>query len=186
MFDIAVMFNLAIAMEANGFSLADVERLTAFPRLGDVKLLPVGRGAVVPTTHIIDCDTDPTPHGCDSNLKVIEHTKGGQLEWDPDTIELYQSKRQGHGWLTGYDLITELKETGRSSLNGCVLEFLRAHPELIPAEMRKKNVVFLGTIHQSNPRTPACVRLLNGGARQLASGFGSNEYVAVLKEHSAS
>jgi hypothetical protein len=95
-------------------------------------------------THVIDCDADPfVPEG----WKVEEHTKGGSLEWDPARVALYLSERQqGGGYLKGNELREELRS--ERVLNANALDYLLAHPELIPEKWRGQFVCFWGTIYR--------------------------------------
>ena len=94
---------------------------------------------------IIDCDSDPfIPDG----WTVEEHRKGGQFQWDSAKVSLYLSKRQKGGKLiTGDDLRREPE--GQPVLNANVLDYLLAHPELIPDEWKGKYIFFWGTIYRN-------------------------------------
>ncbi|MDP2593848.1 MAG: hypothetical protein Q8P36_00705 [bacterium] len=97
--------------------------------------------------HIIDCDANPyLPDG----WKGVEaHQKAGQLTWDKDAQKdaLYLSELQKkHPWLQGHKLREEL--SGKPVLNANVLDYLLAHPELIPEEWKGKYVFFWGTIYR--------------------------------------
>jgi len=101
---------------------------------------------------IIDCDVDPfVPKG----WQVVEHQKGGKLVWDPDKIQLYLSPEQKDGkWIEGNALRKEL--ANKPVLNANVLDYLLAHPHLIPEEWKKdKNgyirfIFFWGTIYRNS------------------------------------
>jgi len=107
---------------------------------------------IVSIKHIIDCDANPfLPQG----WRVKEHRKGGQLEWDPTKVALYLSEIQkNEPFIVGNKLRKELK--GKPVLNACVLDYLLAHPELIPEEWRG-NVYFWGTIYR-HENGVLCVR----------------------------
>ena len=102
-------------------------------------------GGAPSQVHIIDCDTDPfIPDG----WSVEDHTKGGQLEWNPEKIQLWLSKSQKDGgYIEGNKLRKELKS--QSVLNANVLDYLLANPHLIPEEWKGKYVCFWGTIYRS-------------------------------------
>lgn len=96
------------------------------------------------TKHLINTDADPfTPDG----WKVEEHRKKGQFTWDPTKVSLYLSSRQKGGKVIGgHDLRKEL--SGKAVLNANVLDYLLAHPELIPESWKGKRVYFWGTIYR--------------------------------------
>ena len=94
--------------------------------------------------HIIDCDTYssyvPDFYGLE------EHKKGGQLIWDPSKIRLHLSDNQRDGKaIQGHKLREEL--ANQFVLNINVMDYLLAHPELIPEEWKGQNVHFWGTIY---------------------------------------
>ncbi|MEA2006992.1 MAG: hypothetical protein U9O20_02415 [Patescibacteria group bacterium] len=92
---------------------------------------------------IIDCDAGPF---CPDGWKVVEHGKGGQLEWDASKIQLYLSKKQeGGSWIEGNKLREELAD--KSVLNANVLDYLLKNPHFIPEEWKSKYVFFLGTVY---------------------------------------
>jgi len=103
-----------------------------------------GQAQIVVSKHLIDCDVNPfVPDG----WKVEQHRKAGQLEWNPERISLYLSKRQKNGGdIGGHDLRKELES--QPVLNACVLDYLLANPELIPESWRGKAVFFWGTIYR--------------------------------------
>lgn len=103
-----------------------------------------GDAEVVTTRHMIDCDADPfVPDG----WTVEEHARGGQFEWDPTRVRLYLSTRQRDGKvIEGNRLRAELR--GRPVLNANVLDYLLAHPQLIPDTWKRKSVMFLGTVYR--------------------------------------
>jgi len=114
-----------------------------------------GEISVTGIEHLIDCDSAPfVPEG----WFVEEHKPGGQFSFDPAGIELYLSKKQKNGVIIGNDLRKELAD--KKVLNACVLDFLLAHPELIPDSWKRKAVFFFGTIFRDSYGNP-CVRCLS-------------------------
>jgi len=97
------------------------------------------------TKHLINCSADPL---IPNNWTVEEHQKGGEFEWNPDSLTLYLSEEQKQKWVTGRTLREELK--GKPVLNACVLDYLLAHPEIIPKEWKGKAVFFWGTIYRDS------------------------------------
>ncbi|MFW0862079.1 MAG: hypothetical protein ACKKL6_00625 [Candidatus Komeilibacteria bacterium] len=105
-------------------------------------------------THTIDCDADPfVPDG----WKVEEHTKSRQFEWNTDKVELYLSDEQKKGFIEGNKIRKLLKD--KHALNANVLDYLLAHPELIPEEWKGKAICFWGTIYRNSDGI-LCVRYL--------------------------
>lgn len=95
--------------------------------------------------HLIDCDANPfIPNG----WSVEEHKKGGLFKFDPAKISLYLSKKQKKGSTGGNDLRKEL--AGKSVMNANVLDYLLAHPELIPKRWKGKAIFFWGTIYRGS------------------------------------
>lgn len=120
-----------------------------------------------PLLSVIDCDVAPfTPSG----WKVEEHKKGGQCKWDAAQVALYLSKFQKNGVIEGNKLRKELE--GKPVLNACVLDYLLAHPHLIPEEWKGKAVFFWGTIYRYSV-DDLCVRYLfwDGGRWHWSNGW---------------
>ncbi len=93
--------------------------------------------------HLIDCDANPfIPEG----QSVEEHKKGGFFKFDLAKISLYLSKEQKEGGIEGNDLRKELEN--QPVLNANVLDYLLAHPYLIPEEWKDKTIFFWGTIYR--------------------------------------
>jgi len=95
--------------------------------------------------HLIDCDANPfLPEG----WKEVEyHKKGGILEWDLTKVKLHLSPNQQNGkTIKGHELREEL--ANEPVLNANVLDYLLAHPELIPEEWKGKCIFFWGTIYR--------------------------------------
>ena len=101
----------------------------------------VACSAVRHSASIIDLDADPfIPTG----LEVVEHQKGGQLNWDASKVAFHFSTMNG-GIVSGGELREELK--GKSVYNANMLDYLLQNPHLIPEAWKGKFVVFLGTIY---------------------------------------
>ncbi len=103
-----------------------------------------GYAKITSTKYVIDCDTKPfVPQG----WKVEEHKKGGQLILDVSRIKLHLSPNQVYGkYIQGNKLRKEL--ASELTLNANVLDYLLAHPELIPEEWKGKYTFFWGTIYR--------------------------------------
>lgn len=88
--------------------------------------------------HIIDCNADPfVPEG----YQVVRHDRRGQIDWGPTQDQ----ERYGRRLLLP------------PMWNANVLDFLLAHPHLIPATWGKRtllqpfgrNIMFAGTLYKS-------------------------------------
>ncbi len=142
------------------------------------------------TTHTID--TDATPNLL-SGWKVNSHQgmgeirlelRDGRLFANDREVTRYLSERQKTGYIRGYDLQQEL--AGRPVLNATVLDYLLAHPELIPEDWKGKAVYFWGMVYRGSGGK-LCVRYLfwSGGRwdwvyDRLDCFWGSSEPAAVL------
>ena len=101
------------------------------------------------TEHLINCDADPfLPSGWKG---VEEHQRGGQLNWNKDVQKdalFLASGQQKGSVLVGHKLRKEL--AGKPVLNANVLDYLLAHPELIPEDWKGKYVFFWGTSYRGS------------------------------------
>lgn len=109
-----------------------------------------GHCEVMAKDHVINCDTDPfVPEG----WRVEDHEKGGLFKWDPKQVRFYLSDLQKNGkTIQGNELRKKL--AGKPVLNANVLDYLLAHPHLIPEEWKKDSegrtryIFFWGTIYR--------------------------------------
>ncbi|MDO8655418.1 MAG: hypothetical protein Q7R48_03330 [bacterium] len=159
-FSVGQMNQLGDALQGAGFTPDDVTRLRASGLLPDFKRVLLGHAEVRMRQHVIDLDGDPfVPSG----LRVHEHTKGGQFEWDLAKVVLYFSKeQQGVSVIQGNELREELN--GESPYNANLLDYLLAHQELIPEGWKDNDnaVFFWGTIYcDSSSDGDLCVRCLD-------------------------
>ncbi len=118
-----------------------------------IKLLANGGRCLL--EHIIDLDADPfVPKG----WKVEEHKKGGKVKWTSNLVHLYLSDSQKDGkHIKGDELRKELEN--KHVLNANVLDYLLAHPELIPEGWKDKMIYFWGTVYR-HPDGCLCIRCL--------------------------
>ncbi len=181
-FSIGQMSQLAKALKSSGFTPGDITKLGQCKNLADIRGIPYGTHELRQMKYIIDCDADPfIPNG----MEVVEHHKGGQLEWNAEKILLYLSKLQRIGkYIEGNNLRKELEDM--PVLNANVLDYLLAHPEFIPEEWKGKAVFFWGTIYH-NSGGDLCVRYIRWNGSQwdwddnrLDDGFYSDNS-AVLR-----
>lgn len=139
---VGLAHKVCLSAEEQGYTPELLNALAETPDLFR-QLLQVQHGyaSITMMEHVIDCDADPfVPNG----WKVEEHQKGGQFKWNAAQVALYLSKFQKNGVIEGNKLRKELVD--KPVLNACVLDYLLAHPHLIPEEWKGKAVFFWGTI----------------------------------------
>jgi hypothetical protein len=124
-----------------GATSSDLEKLCEKDILAYI--LPVVRGHadVVTHKHVICCDVMP-PNTYYN--RVEKHLKLGNLEWDSNKVKLYVRKEQNGKDVSAIEIDKEMNEL--LALNVNVLDYLIAHPALIPEDWKKNNVYFWGTI----------------------------------------
>jgi len=89
---------------------------------------------------------------------AIEENQGcGRFDWSRRKVGLYCSEKQKGDGIKASHLRNELSHA--SVLNASVLDYLLAHPELIPEEWKGKNICFWGTILR-DPHNKLIVRHL--------------------------
>jgi len=132
------------AFERNGWTPQEVKLLSSGDLLANIRQVVLGRAFVTMVSHIIDCDADPyVPDG----WSVEEHQKGGIFEWNVSQVELYLAAGQKNGKeLEDGKLRKEL--VGKPVLNANILDYLFAHPYLIPEEWKGKTIFFWGTVYR--------------------------------------
>lgn len=154
--DVGLAYKIKQALLRNGIpDVADLDWLATGGNLARVRQVRLGYATITQIEHIIDCDADPfIPDG----WKVEEHQKGGQFKFDASQIELFLAEGQQNGKaLEGNKLRKEL--AGKPVLNANLLDYLLAHPHLIPEEWKGKYVFFWGTIYRDSDGY-LCVRCL--------------------------
>ena len=153
-------------------------------------------------SHIVDGDADPfLPDG----WEVEKHKKQGEMKItrasddlyvNGKKIEFFLSKPQEKGeTIVGNDLRKELNAL--PVLNANVLDYLLAHPELIPDEWKKdtngntRYIFFWGTIYGDSDghlRRVRCLYWLDGRWRWndfwLDDGWGTDSPAALLASQS--
>jgi len=140
------------ALEQSGWTPAHLKKAAGGSFLKSVLDVLDGRAEITYPDHVIDCDADPfLPKG----WKVEEHQKGGQLKFDSTQVQFYLSDPQRKGKvIEGNTLRKEL--AGKPVLNANVLDYLLAHPHLIPEEWkedsegRTRYIFFWGTIYRNS------------------------------------
>jgi hypothetical protein len=144
-YSIGAMNQLGDALENAGFSTEDVTKLKQFSNLKGLRDVLNGKAEISYPEHLIDCDSTPF---VPSSWSVEEHKKGGMFKFNPEKVSLYLSKKQIKGRIEGSHLRKEL--ANQPTLNANFLDYLLAHPELIPEEWKGKYIFFWGTIYRDS------------------------------------
>jgi hypothetical protein len=132
--------------EAGG-SPAELNKLAQSSELlGRVIQIPRGQAEVVIKKHIIHLAADPhIPEG----WQLVEHQPSpAEWEWDPEKVQLHLEPEQQNGYIKG-DLLRE-RLKGKLLLNARLLDYLFAHPELIPEEWKGRAIFFWGTVYRNS------------------------------------
>lgn len=152
-FSVNLMSRLARALKNAGFSVYNIKKLLSnSDLLKSIKDVVTGKKEIIQPDHIIDLDVDPfIPDG----WAVEEHVKGGKFKFDPSKIILYFNTNESI--VRGPDFEKELKD--KLIFNANLLDYLLAHPGLIPEEWKGERIHFWGTICVS-PGGERCIRYL--------------------------
>ena len=161
LYSVGQMNEHANALEQSGWTPEHVKKAAGGSFLKLVRDVLEGRAEISYPDHIIDCDADPfLPNG----WKVEDHQRGGQFKFDSAQVQFYLSDSQRKGKvIEGNTLRKEL--AGKPVLNANVLDYLLAHPHLIPEEWkqdsegRTRYIFFWGTIYRRSSGS-LCVRCL--------------------------
>ncbi|MDP3764526.1 MAG: hypothetical protein Q8Q95_02805 [bacterium] len=142
---------LEMAMDrAGGYNAAIVKRMCKGDRLTHIREYLLGLAEITYPEHIINCSADPfVPEG----WSVEEHQKSGSFKWSPAEVQFYLSELQKQDKvIKGDELRHEL--AGKPVYNANVLDYLLAHPHLIPEAWKKDEqgrtqyIFFWGTIYR--------------------------------------
>ncbi len=114
-----------------------------------------GNAKVVFLKHIVDLAGDCMPESWKKDKWTIEkHVGEGQLELDLSKIQFHFSPNQIDGKvIEGNKLRKELESGKVPVLNACVLDYLIAHPEIIPEDWKvdekgnTRYIYFWGTVY---------------------------------------
>ena len=166
-FSIGQMNQMADALELAGFTTEELTNLRNFPQLKDLRRVVNGQAKIVIVKHVIDLDVAPY---VPNNWEVESHKKGGQLEWTSEKVQLYLSgEQQGDKLIKGDKLRKELET--QPVYNANLLDYLLAHPDLIPESWKGKAVFFWGTIYRDSDGR-LYVRDLYWGGDEWAWDYG--------------
>ena len=172
------------AFERNGWTSAEVKKLSSGRILEDFREVILGNAIITLPGDFIDLNADPlVPDG----LTVVEHRKGGRFKWDSAKVKLYVSRGQrGGSAMEGNRIREELKDKPVFNVN--LLNFLLKNPHLIPEKWKARHVVFWGTIYrgQYDNLFVSCLRFVETEDRWvrdkclLRGGFYGGDPAAVL------
>ena len=125
--------------------------------------------SVLGREHLIDCN--PLNPWTKDGFTIEEHQKGGQWKFDPKQVEFFLASGQKDGKvIEGNKLRKELAE--KSVMNANVLDYLLAHPELIPDGWKTdgngntRYIFFWGTVYRDRGGD-LCVRCLDWPRRRV-------------------
>ena len=150
--DVDQASELKAAFRRSDWTNPEIKKICEGSILADFHKVVKGLAEIKMIEHLINLDADPfVPDG----WTVKEHIKAGQWKFNPNEVEFYLSKEQKKGEsIEGNKLHKELAD--KPVFNANVLDYLLAHPELIPDEWKKdKNgntryIFFWGTIYRSS------------------------------------
>jgi hypothetical protein len=140
---VGLALDLQSAFRRNGWTEAEVKKLSSGDVLQSVREVVLGRSEITATQHVVDLDAAPfIPDG----WVVEEHKKGGLLDLAKTKVTLFLTKQQKKSAVVGNDLRKDLAD--QPVLNANLLDFYLANPHLIPEEWKGKAVFFWGTIYR--------------------------------------
>jgi hypothetical protein len=183
MLDVDQARELKAAFRRGKWTNAEIKRACEGDFLARAREALLGRAEIVAMKHSIDCDADPLiPY---PDWKVESHTKRGQVVWGPSQFNLHLSPNQKGGKsIQGHKLREEL--ACELTENANLLDYLLAHPHLIPEEWKvddkgnTRYIFFWGTVYRRSDG-PLYVRFLcfSEGRWQafydwLVRGFGDD------------
>ena len=96
--------------------------------------------------YTIDLDTAPQFPKEFGYLKVVEHRKGGQFDWNPSRLSLFVPREQEREMITGAQLDARGVLKNRPVANFNMLKYLLEHQDLVPAAFGDNNIFAWGTI----------------------------------------
>lgn len=153
MLDVGQANELKLAFRSADWSNDDIKRLCEGNVLVDVRSVLRGHASIAVIQHVIDCDADPFNPWVSDGFTIEEHQKGGQWKFDPKQVEFFLANGQRGGKvIEGNKLRKELAK--KPVFNANVLDYLLAHPELIPDEWKTdgngntRYIFFWGTIYR--------------------------------------
>lgn len=141
-FSIAQMKTLADALEFNGWSANDVEKLCEGHVLSLIRQIVLS-GEL---RHTIESDTEP---GLLPSYRILSHQGLGSFIWAPDKINMFPLDRNKKYFSEKGLNDDTLKEARQLRvLNGTVGQYLAMNPSIIPQDWQRYKLLFPGTIFQ--------------------------------------
>jgi hypothetical protein len=186
--------HLEMGFARNRWTKADVNKLGQGDLLAQVLHVVRGTAIIHIIKHIVDLVGDCMPASWKKGKWVIEkHVGEGQLELDLTKIQFHFSPNQKDGkMIEGNKLRKELENSKVPVLNACVLDYLIAHPEIIPEDWKVDEngnthyIYFWGTVYR-DPSDNLCVRCLcwddgawNWNFSWLVDGWNDQNPAAML------
>jgi len=156
MLDVDQAGELKAAFRRGNWTNGEIKQLSEGDVLANVRQVILGHAEIKVLEHVVDCDVKPVILG---GWTIEEHRKGGRVKIerrgddlyvDGVKIDLFLTDAQKKGSIVGNSLRTEL--SGKPVLNACILDYLLAHPHLIPESWKKdengntRYIFFWGTI----------------------------------------
>ena len=154
MLDVGQANELKLAFRRADWSNDDIKRLCEGNVLVGVLSVLRGHATINVIQHVIDCDANPFSPWANDGFTIEEHQKGGQWKFDPKQVKFFLASGQKDGKvIEGNKLRKELAK--KSVFNANVLDYLLAHPELIPDEWKTdgngntRYIFFWGTVYRN-------------------------------------
>jgi len=163
--DVGLAAKLKVAFARSGWTEQLIDAACEGDKLGQFRQVLLGRAVI--TKVDIDCDAAPFNPWANNYFTIEEHQKGGQWKFDPKQVDFFLSSGQKDGKVVeGNELRKELVK--KPVFNANVLDYLLAHPELIPDEWKTdgngdtRYIFFWGTVYRDRDGY-LCVRCLYFG-----------------------
>jgi hypothetical protein len=137
------------------------------------------KASVVEIEHLIDCNHKAASLPFTDNYHVRSFSvkyfpRGGLWKWAPEELTLWQMPEQSRETV-GRDLWNVIEQKEIPVLNANVLDYLIAHPHLIPKDWVHKCVYFWGTIYYESGLGGFYVRRLTGHVDGSGYHWGSRD-----------
>lgn len=171
MLDVSQAHELKMAFRRSDWTNADIKVLSEGDLLAEVLKVIRGQSEIKPTEHLIDTDAAPL---IEKGWSIESHIGHGFWKCNLKRVELFLSKEQKKNDQNGGELrkiIEALKD--KKALNANVLDYLLAHPELIPRSWKgTKSIFFWGTIYRRDDNGNLYVRYLRWDGSGWCSRYG--------------
>lgn len=146
---------LKLAFRRSGWTNDDIKRLCEGDILTNVLRVLRGCASITVIEHVINCYSEPFNPWDKEGWTIEGHRRGGNLKFDPKQIKFFLTRDQRAGkTVEGSKLRKEL--AGKDILKANVLDYLLAHPEIIPDEWKTDEngdircIFFWGTIYRNS------------------------------------